>query len=59
MFNLSSFNMKGGDPMKGIINGIFNTTFINIDSIRTFNELQGLKNNTYSNVGANLQKTKY
>ena len=51
--------MKGGDPMKGIINGIFNTTFINIDSIRTFNELQGLKNNTYSNVGANLQKTKY
>ena len=46
--------------MKGIINGIFNTTFINIDSIRTFNKFQGLKNNTYSShVGANLQKTKY
>lgn len=52
--------MKGGGPMKGIINGIFNTTFINIDSIRTFNEFQGLKNNTYSShAGANLQKTKY
>lgn len=32
--------MKAYKLLSTLKNGIFNTTFINIDSIRTFNELQ-------------------